>query len=98
MQPAIVPNIPLFVICALNPSVLDGKVWATGNLTSVEWRVSGGTPTQSFEFGAASEAAPTGAKSALSLIALAESVWSDARSLSDWERKDADEFFWSQFA
>lgn len=54
-------------------------------------------PTQSFEFGATSVASSIGAVSALSLIAVAESVFSEARPLADWERKDADEFFWSKF-
>lgn len=98
MQPAIVPNMPLFLACALNSSLLDGKAWATGNLASVEWGASGGMPTQSFEFGATSVASSIGAVSALSLIAVAESVFSEARPLADWERKDADEFFWSKFA
>ncbi len=98
MQPVIAQNILLPVVFAFNPSALDGKVWTTGNLASVEWRVSGETPTQIFEFGAALEAGSTGAVSALSLMALAESVLADSRALSDWERRDADEFFWSQFA
>jgi hypothetical protein len=33
----------------------------------------------------------------LSLTKLANTLLSDFRPLLDWERKDADEFFWSQF-
>ena len=40
---------------------------------------------------------PTGLESGFALIALAEAVLPHSRSLADWERKDADEFFWFQF-
>jgi hypothetical protein len=96
MQTAIV--IPLFLAYAMNYEAPGGNALATGNLASVEWRVPAQMPTKSFEFTAGSEVSSASAASVLSLMALAESALADSRPLSDWERKDTDEFFWSQFA
>jgi hypothetical protein len=96
MQPAI--DIPLFLAYAPNYGVLGGNALATGNLASIEWHVPAQMPTQSFEFTPGSEVSSASAASVLSLVALAESVLADSRPLTDWERKDTDEYFWSQFA
>lgn len=91
-------DIPLFLVYTLNYGVLGGNALATGNLASVEWRVPAQMPTQSYDYGTASDPYSNGDASALSVMALAESVLADSRPLSDWERKDTDDYFWSQFA
>lgn len=97
MQPVIVQTVPLAFALAINPNGFLSTAFATASAASVEWRVSGATPTDSFGLAAIDLRSPTLAESALSIMALSRSALTESRSLTDWERQDADEFFWMQF-
>jgi len=99
MQATIIQQIPLaFLAVAMNPNLANQQAIATGSAASMEWCASGRMPTQSYVLPSLHGVVPAPAEPALPLIALAEALLPESRSLADWERKDADEFFWSQFA
>jgi hypothetical protein len=99
MQAATVQSVPLTILAlVMNPNGFERQAMTTGNAATMEWHASGGTPTESFDLMNFAAAVPSGPQAALSMMALAEAVLSDSRPLADWERKDADEFFWSHFS
>jgi hypothetical protein len=98
MQTAIVQNVPLAVLAlAFNSYGFEGRVLATGSAATMELRASCGMPTDSSAFSTFAIPSAIGTESGLSMIAIAKAALPDSRPLADWERKDADEFFWSQF-
>ena len=98
MQPAVIQNIPLaFLAWTIGSSAVHRETIATGSCASVEWQVDAGVPTQAFSPEHAGDPSLDEARSALALVALAGAMVPGSRPLADWERRDADEFFWSQF-
>lgn len=93
MQRTIIPL--TFLTVAMNPYWANQQAIATGSAASMEWCASSAMPTQSYVATSVSTAA---AEPALPLIALANALLPESRPMTDWERKDAEEFFWSQFA
>lgn len=99
MRPTIIQQIPLaFLAVAMNPNVAGQQAIATGSAASMEWCASSCMPTQSYVLPTLDSVVPAAAEPALPLMALAEALFPGSRPMADWERKDADEFFWSQFA
>ncbi len=94
-----IQKIPLaFMAVAMSPNLADRQAASTGSAASMEWCLSSGVPTQSFFLPVMDKIASAVIEPALPLMALAGALLPESRPLADWERKDADEFFWSQFA
>ncbi|MEW6157037.1 MAG: hypothetical protein AB1813_06365 [Verrucomicrobiota bacterium] len=66
----------------------------TAHAVSLSLESEASVPTQQFS---PSRQQPSEVSDALSWIAFANRAIPDARPMLDWERRDADEFFWSQF-
>lgn len=66
----------------------------TASAASLSVQSEASVPTQHFS---PVNANPAGSSEVLAWIAFAKAVIADARPMHDWERQDADEFFWSQF-
>ncbi len=99
MQTTIIQQIPLaFLAVAMNPNLANHQPMTTCSAASMEWCVSSCTPTQSYVLPTLGRVRPAAREPALPLMALAQALLPESRSMADWERKDADEFFWSQFA
>jgi hypothetical protein len=66
----------------------------TANAASLSLESEASVPTQQFS---PISQEPSDSSVALTWIAFAKAAIPDARPMLDWERQDADEFFWSQF-
>ena len=66
----------------------------TVNAASLSLESEASVPTQQFS---PVTHQPSDSSEALGWIAFARAAIPDARPMLDWERQDADEFFWSQF-
>jgi hypothetical protein len=99
MQTTRIHHVPLTIMAiAMSPSLADRQAVSTGSAASMEWSLSSYQPTRSFVLSAKDVDARELAEPAFPLMALAEALLPASRSLVDWERKDADEFFLSQFS
>ena len=66
----------------------------TANAASLSLESEASVPTQQFSPICQQ---PSDSSAALAWIAFARAAIPEARPMLDWERQDADEFFWSQF-
>ena len=100
MSNAVTQTIPLaFVAFALNANVMEHHTsLASSNVATLEWRMTEELPTQCSTVFVGQAPAPTVSSNGLSLRALAQMALPDSRPLEDWEKKAADDFFWSQFS
>ena len=100
MSYPVTQTIPVALVAfALNPSLMDRHAgFASSNVATLEWRMTEELPTQCSSVFVGQEPALTVSSAGLSLRALAQIALPDSRPLEDWEKKAADDFFWSQFS
>lgn len=89
---------PLAAAALFAASMTNPRALVTGTVASMEWCMSEGMPTQSYMLPDFGSLTPAATEPALSLMMLANALLPESRAMADWERRDADEFFWSQFA
>lgn len=98
MQPAVIQNVSLaFLAFATGSGGVHGGSIATGSAASFEWETQANVPTQVSTLTGNSTAPLDHVRSAVGLMALADASLPGSRSFADWERRDADESFWSHF-
>jgi len=93
-----IPVAPMACVLSAN-ALRDSAVISSSNVATLEWTVAEGLPTQCsnlFAFGMGKDIPVESA--GLALRTLARIALPDSRPMQDWEKEDADEFFWSQFA
>lgn len=67
----------------------------TANAVSLSLIAKANVPTQQFP---CTNQRASQSSEAFTWMAFAEAAIPDARQMNEWERQDADEFFWSHFA
>jgi hypothetical protein len=91
MPNAVVQTVPMaimtFMVATLNGSM---------NAASLEWQTTGEVPTQCSPPLPTTSGMPVNTVG-LTWIAVSKMVSKNSRALEDWQKKDSDEFFWSQF-
>ncbi len=93
---SLIQHIPMTFLMAYSAAGLKGDVsTGTTNAASLEFQSELATPTENFSYCAPDQ---DEARTSLAWIALGKELLPEGRPLLDWERQDADEFFWSQFA
>jgi len=98
MQTTIIQQIPLaFLTVAMNSTFADQPAFATGSAASMEWSACTTMPRHTSELPFLETTPAVAPEPAVPLMALARALLPESRAMADWERKDADEFFWSQF-
>lgn len=88
----VVQHIPMTLLVALGAGALKQSAC---NAASFELRAEAALPTQQFANPSEGECDTT---AGLAWMSFAKAALADGRPMLDWERQDADEFFWSQFA
>jgi hypothetical protein len=99
MTKAVTQQIPVALMaCVLSANALgDGSTVASSNVATLEWRAEA-CPTMCSTLLLGGMAEPQVDSSGLALRALARLALPESRPMEAWERKHADDFFWSHFA
>lgn len=94
---SLIQNIPMVFFLACGGTSMKGSAsTGTSNVASLDFQSEATIPKENFPtYGAAEN---DSASSSLGWIAFGKELLPEGRPLLDWERQDADEFFWSQFA
>ena len=93
---SLIQNIPMAFLMACSATGLKGSASSgTWNAASLEFQSEVAVPRENFPANGLTANDTVG--SSLTWIALGKELMPEGRSLLDWERQDADEFFWSQF-
>lgn len=99
MTRAVTQQIPVALMaCVLSANALrHGSTVASSNVATLEWR-SEACPTMCSTLWLGGVTKPQVESAGLALRALARLALPNSRPMEDWERKAADDFFWSQFS
>jgi hypothetical protein len=93
---SLIQHLPMAFLVAYSAAGLKGSApTGTSNAASLEFQSEAEMPTENFP--AYGVPAQDDASAGLAWIALGKQLLPEGRPLLDWERQDADEFFWSQF-
>jgi hypothetical protein len=93
---SLIQNIPMAFLMVYGATGLKCSASSgTSNAASLEFQSEVAVPRENFQANGLTEHDTLGPN--LAWIALGKQLIPEGRPLLDWERQDADEFFWSQF-